>query len=161
MVGEGYDGTHPDLPHRAPGRPPPSAPSLPSGGVIDHLGLQVSDVAAAAAFYTRVFDPIGLREAMRYETPGGPVVGFSGPDGHPQLWLSPLAEGTDRPVHLALRAPSRQAVDEVVALARDAGAEVLHEPRVWPEYHPGYYGAFFRDPDGNNVEAVHHTPPGG
>ena len=37
------------------------------------------------------------------------------------------------------------------------GAEVLHEPRVWPEYHPGYYGAFVRDPDGNNVEAVHHT----
>ena len=37
------------------------------------------------------------------------------------------------------------------------GAEVLHEPREWPEYHPGYYGAFVRDPDGNNVEAVHHT----
>jgi catechol 2,3-dioxygenase-like lactoylglutathione lyase family enzyme len=125
--------------------------------VIDHLGLQVADVAAAVDFYTRVFAPAGLREAMRYETPNGPVVGFAGPDGHPQLWVSPLAEGTERPVHLALRAPSRAAVDEVFALARDAGAEVLHEPRVWPEYHPGYYGAFFRDPDGNNVEAVHHT----
>jgi catechol 2,3-dioxygenase-like lactoylglutathione lyase family enzyme len=32
------------------------------------------------------------------------------------------------------------------------------EPRVWPEYHPGYYGAFVRDPDGNNVEAVCHVP---
>ena len=41
---------------------------------------------------------------------------------------------------------------------RSASAyEVLHEPRVWPEYHPGYFGAFVRDPDGNNVEAVHHT----
>ena len=39
-----------------------------------------------------------------------------------------------------------------------AGAEVLHEPRVWPEYHPTYYGAFVRDPDGNNVEAVCHSP---
>lgn len=39
------------------------------------------------------------------------------------------------------------------------GAEVLHEPRVWPDYHPGYFGAFVRDPDGNNVEAVHHTWP--
>jgi len=38
------------------------------------------------------------------------------------------------------------------------GAEALHEPRVWPEYHPNYYGAFVRDPDGNNVEAVCHTP---
>ena len=33
----------------------------------------------------------------------------------------------------------------------------LHEPRVWPEYHPNYYGGFVRDPDGNNVEAVCHT----
>jgi len=39
-----------------------------------------------------------------------------------------------------------------------AGAEVLHEPRVWPEYHAEYYGAFVRDPDGNNVEAVCHQP---
>ena len=37
-----------------------------------------------------------------------------------------------------------------------AGGAVLHEPKVWPEYHPNYYGAFVRDPDGNNVEAVCH-----
>jgi catechol 2,3-dioxygenase-like lactoylglutathione lyase family enzyme len=42
--------------------------------------------------------------------------------------------------------------------ARGLGAEVLHEPRVWPEYHENYYGAFVRDPDGNNVEAVCHLP---
>jgi catechol 2,3-dioxygenase-like lactoylglutathione lyase family enzyme len=125
--------------------------------VIDHLGLQSTDVPAAVAFYTTVFAPAGLREAMRHDTPHGPVVGMCGPDGHPQLWLSPLAEGSERPVHLALTAPSREAVDEVFARVREAGAEVLHEPRVWPEYHPGYYGVFFRDPDGNNVEAVHHT----
>jgi catechol 2,3-dioxygenase-like lactoylglutathione lyase family enzyme len=41
--------------------------------------------------------------------------------------------------------------------AVDAGAEVLYEPRLWPEYHPSYYGAFVRDPDGNNVEAVCHA----
>ena len=35
-------------------------------------------------------------------------------------------------------------------------AEVLHEPREWPEYHEGYYGVFVRDLDGNNVEAVTH-----
>jgi hypothetical protein len=50
---------------------------------------------------------------------------------------------------------------EVIAF-RDAavglGAEVLHEPRVFPEYHPNYFGAFVRDPDGNNVEAVCHAP---
>lgn len=44
------------------------------------------------------------------------------------------------------------------AAAVDAGAEVLHEPRVWPAYHPAYYGAYVRDPDGDNVEAVCHVP---
>jgi catechol 2,3-dioxygenase-like lactoylglutathione lyase family enzyme len=127
--------------------------------VIDHLSLQVADVDAAASFYTRVFAPLGVREAMRHGSPDGEVVGLCGPDGYPHLWLGRLVDDGVRPVHLALRAPSREAVDEVFALARDAGAEILHEPRIWPEYHPGYYGAFFRDPDGNNVEAVHHTPP--
>jgi catechol 2,3-dioxygenase-like lactoylglutathione lyase family enzyme len=42
--------------------------------------------------------------------------------------------------------------------AKSAGAEVLYEARVWPEYHPDYYGAFVRDPDGNNIEAVCHAP---
>jgi predicted lactoylglutathione lyase len=62
-------------------------------------------------------------------------------------------------VHLALAAPSREAVDAVFAAAQAGGTEILHAPRVWPEYHPGYYGAFFRDPDGNNVEAVYHGLP--
>ena len=43
-------------------------------------------------------------------------------------------------------------------LSEAAGAEVLHEPKVWPEYHESYYGVFVRDPDGNNVEAVCHRP---
>ena len=47
-------------------------------------------------------------------------------------------------------------MDAFFAAASAAGAEVLHAPRVWPEYHPAYYGAFVRDPDGNNVEAVCH-----
>jgi hypothetical protein len=38
------------------------------------------------------------------------------------------------------------------------GAESLHAPREWPEYHASYFGAFVRDPDGNNVEAVCHLP---
>jgi catechol 2,3-dioxygenase-like lactoylglutathione lyase family enzyme len=128
--------------------------------VLDHLALQVADVDATAAFYTRVFAPAGVREAMRMERPEGPVVGLSGPDGFPHLWLGPLVDPGSRPVHLALTAPSRDAVDAVHAAALETGAEILHAPRVWPEYHPGYYGVFFRDLDGNNVEAVHHTFPG-
>jgi catechol 2,3-dioxygenase-like lactoylglutathione lyase family enzyme len=125
--------------------------------MLDHLSLQVADVDAAAAFYTSVFAPAGVREAMRFERPEGPVVGLSGPDGFPKLWLGALVDDGARPVHLAISAPSREAVDAVFAAARETGTEILHEPRIWPEYHPGYYGVFFRDPDGNNVEAVHHT----
>jgi catechol 2,3-dioxygenase-like lactoylglutathione lyase family enzyme len=75
----------------------------------------------------------------------------------PRLWLGPLVDPGVRPVHLALSAPSREAVDRVHEAAKGTGTEILHEPRVWPEYHAGYYAVFFRDPDGNNVEAVHHT----
>jgi catechol 2,3-dioxygenase-like lactoylglutathione lyase family enzyme len=126
---------------------------------LDHLSLQCADSGAAADFYLSVFAACGVQQAMRFDTPGGPVVGLSGPDGVPQLWFGPLEGPGNRPVHVALTAPSRAAVDEVFAAARASGAEILHEPREWPEYHPGYYGAFFRDPDGNNVEAVHHGFP--
>ena len=43
-----------------------------------------------------------------------------------------------------------------IGIAVAAGVEVLHAPREFPEYHPGYYGVFLRDLDGHNVEAVHH-----
>jgi catechol 2,3-dioxygenase-like lactoylglutathione lyase family enzyme len=138
---------------------PRSGDSTTVREVIDHLSLQVADVEVAAAFYSRVFAPLGVREAMRHGSPDGQVVGLCGPDGYPHLWLGAQVDTGTRPVHLALRAPSREAVDRVFTLATDAGAEILHEPRIWPEYHAGYYGVFFRDPDGNNVEAVHHTPP--
>ena len=94
---------------------------------------------------------------MRQTHPEGGVVGLSGPDGFPRLWFGPLIDRGVRPVHLALTAPSRDAVDAVYAAAQESGTEILHEPRVWPEYHSGYYGVFLRDLDGNNGEAVHHT----
>jgi catechol 2,3-dioxygenase-like lactoylglutathione lyase family enzyme len=125
--------------------------------VLDHLALQVADVDAAAAFYVEIFAPLEVRELMRFAGPQGPVVGLGGPDGRPQLWFGPLVDPGVRPVHLALSAPTRDAVDAVQDAAERAGAELLHSARLWPEYHPGYYGVFLRDPDGNNVEAVHHT----
>ena len=125
--------------------------------MLDHLALQVADVDAAAAFYVEIFAPLQVRELMRFAGPQGPVVGLGGPDGRPQLWFGPLVDPGVRPVHVALSAPTRDAVDAVQDAAERAGAELLHSARLWPEYHPGYYGVFLRDPDGNNVEAVHHT----
>jgi catechol 2,3-dioxygenase-like lactoylglutathione lyase family enzyme len=124
--------------------------------MLDHLAIQVGDVEAAAAFYVRVFAPLGVREAMRFQREGSLVVGLGGTDGFPHFWLGPASAPPGREAHIAFTAPSRAAVDEVHAAAIGAGAEILHAPRVWPEYHPGYYGVFLRDLDGNNVEAVHH-----
>ena len=124
--------------------------------MLDHLGIQVADVEASLAFYLRTFAPIGMREVMRYPVGDAFVVGLSGPDGLPDFWLGPTGGSETRELHVAFRAGDRSAVDAVHDAAVAAGAEVLHAPREWPEYHPGYYGVFLRDLDGHNVEAVHH-----
>jgi catechol 2,3-dioxygenase-like lactoylglutathione lyase family enzyme len=124
--------------------------------MFDHIGVQVADVEASLALYLRVFAPIGMREVMRFPHDGSAVVGLSGPDGVPCFWLSPAAASETRELHLAFRAANRDVVDAVHDAAVKADAEVLHAPREWPEYHPGYYAVFVRDLDGHNVEAVYH-----
>jgi catechol 2,3-dioxygenase-like lactoylglutathione lyase family enzyme len=125
--------------------------------MFDHVGIQAADVDAAVRFYTGVLAPIGVVEAMRFPTDDGPVVGLSGADGEARFWLSPnVGGGPAREDHLAFAAGSRDQVDAVHAAAVAAGVEVLHEPREWPEYHPGYYAVFLRDLDGHNVEVVTH-----
>lgn len=125
--------------------------------MIDHLGIQCADAEASVAWYLSVFGPIGFKEAMRFPTPAGPVVGFSGRGDQPQFWVSPATTPTSsREDHIAFVAASRDEVEAVHAAALAQGAEVLHAPREWPEYHPGYYGVFLRDLDGHNVEAVCH-----
>ena len=122
--------------------------------MLDHLSVQCADVATAAAFYDTVLAPLGGGRLMDF----GEVLGY-GVGDKPSFWLGPLADrGTNRPIHIAFVADDRAAVRALFAAAVDAGAEILHEPRLWPEYHPAYYGAFVRDPDGNNVEAVCHRP---
>ncbi len=122
--------------------------------MIDHVSIQCADPAASASFYDAVLAPLGGTRVMDF----GPVVGYGIPP-KPDFWIGPQQTGDGfRESHLAFTAPDRAAVRAFFAAAVGAGAEVLHEPRVWPEYHPNYYGAFVRDPDGNNVEAVCHAP---
>ncbi len=123
--------------------------------MIDHFGINCSDLTRSAAFYDRVLGVLGHARIMDF----GVAIGY-GSGGHPMFWISRW-EGTEpnREIHVAFSAPDAQAVRTFHAAALELGAEELHAPRVWPEYHPGYYGAFVRDPDGNNVEAVCHTPP--
>ncbi len=122
--------------------------------MLDHLGIQCADLPASIAFYDAVLAPLGAKVLMNFEV----AVGYGVPPT-PHFWLSLLDSGDGfRESHIAFSAPDRAGVNSFFAAAVAIGAEVLHEPRVWPEYHPNYFGAFVRDPDGNNVEAVCHTP---
>ena len=122
--------------------------------MLDHLSIQCRDVGASATFYDHVLSPLGFGRVMDF----GEVIGY-GASGKPSFWLGPLTSGEpNREIHVAFQARDRRAVTAFFEAAVAAGAEVLHEPRVWPEYHADYFGAFVRDPDGNNVEAVCHTP---
>jgi catechol 2,3-dioxygenase-like lactoylglutathione lyase family enzyme len=124
--------------------------------MLDHVGVQVADVEASVAFYLRTFAAIGMREVMRIPVGGTVVVGLADDTGVPDLWLVPTGADETRELHVALRALNRPAVDAVHDAAVAGGVEVLHAPREWPEYHPGYYAVFLRDLDGHNVEAVYH-----
>lgn len=121
--------------------------------MIDHISVVVRDIGACSAFYDTVLAPLGGKELMR----GGPAIGYG--TTTPTFWLEPANEGTiGQEQHIAFVAVDRAAVVAFFEAATKAGAEVLHAPRLWPEYHPTYFGAFVRDPDGNNVEAVCHKP---
>jgi catechol 2,3-dioxygenase-like lactoylglutathione lyase family enzyme len=122
--------------------------------MLDHVGMQAIDMATSSAFYDKVLEPLGGGRVMDF----GEAIGY-GVGNHPDFWISAKQTGEGfRESHIAFEAPDRAAVDAFFAAATSLGAEVLHEPRVWPEYHQAYYGAFVRDPDGNNVEAVCHRP---
>ncbi|MEV4479099.1 VOC family protein [Micromonospora coxensis] len=121
--------------------------------MLDHLGIQSRDIPASSAFYDTVLATLGARRMMEF----GDVIGYGVES--PDFWISPVTSpGNGYETHVAFTAPDRAAVQAFHDAAVEAGAEVLHAPRVWPEYHPTYFGAFVRDPDGNNVEAVCHTP---
>ncbi|WP_433231418.1 VOC family protein [Micromonospora sp. CA-248260] len=121
--------------------------------MLDHLGIQARDIPASLAFYDAVLAPLGARRMLEY----GDVVGYG--VERPDFWLSPTTtSGPAHEAHIAFAAADRAAVRAFHDAAVAAGAEVLHAPKVWPEYHPTYFGAFVRDPDGNNVEAVCHRP---
>ena len=130
--------------------------------MIDHVGITVRDYAKSKAFYTAVLAPLGYALVME---PAPDVCGF-GKDGKPTFWIgsrTPAYWGGGNapggsPVHLAFTAPSRAAIAAFHAAALAAGAKDYGAPGPRPVYHPGYYGAFVLDPEGNNVEAVSHVP---
>ncbi|MEQ1500890.1 MAG: VOC family protein [Myxococcota bacterium] len=122
--------------------------------MIDHLGVTVSNFERSKAFYLAALAPVGYGPLMEY--PG--VLGMGDlVKKHPDLWLS---QGAPIKIHVAIRAASRAQVDAFYAAAIAAGGTDNGAPGLRPQYHPGYYGAFVLDPDGNNLEAVCHDPNG-
>ena len=124
--------------------------------VIDHVSINCTELAASAEFYDEVLGVLGHRRVMDH----GAAIGY-GTDA-PAFWIAAQptegsASGPNREIHMAFTAPDAATVRAFFEAATRLGAEVLHQPRLWPEYHDHYYGAFVRDPDGNNVEAVCHT----
>ncbi len=119
--------------------------------MIDHFTLKVRDYVASKRFYLDALGPLGYELVMEFE---GKMGGF-GARGKPDLWLSEDPENV-RPVHFAISAADRQAVDAFYRAATHAGARDNGKPGLRKEYHPSYYAAFVLDPDGHNVEAVCH-----
>jgi catechol 2,3-dioxygenase-like lactoylglutathione lyase family enzyme len=120
---------------------------------LDHVGLDVSDYQASKAFYQQALAPLGMSLMME------PIEGVGGfGDNFPFFWIGQRSRGADSGTHVAFRTEDRASVDAFHAAAIGAGGKDNGGPGVREIYHPHYYGAFVLDPDGNNVEAVCHSP---
>lgn len=120
--------------------------------MLDHVTLHVSDWQKSKEFYLAALKPLGYAVVMEF--PEMSVVGL-GADGKPDFWLN--GDGAGKPTHIAFSAVNEQVIQEFYNAALLAGGRDNGVPGPRKEYHPGYYGAFVLDLDGNNVEAVMHT----
>ena len=118
--------------------------------MIDHIGLEVRDYLRSKDFYLAALAPLGIEQLLEFE---GRIGGF-GRDGKPFFWIRQGEPAAG--IHVAFSAPDTDTVDAFYAAAIGAGGEDNGAPGLRTHYHPGYYGAYVRDPDGNNVEAVFH-----
>jgi len=122
--------------------------------MLAHVSIQCADFEKSASFYDAVLAPLGGRRVLEVDG----TIGYGIP---PNLTFAIGRQRTGdgfRESHIAFTAENRTAVRAFFDAALATGAEPLHAPKLWPEYHPDYYGAFVRDPDGNNVEAVCNAP---
>ena len=116
------------------------------GRLIDHVHLVVRDIERTRRFYEAVLGVVGV-----------PIITV----GEDFFWADELFVGVGEPltgrVHLAFQAADRDMVHRFHAAGLAAGGRDNGAPGE-RNYHPGYHAAFLLDPDGNNIEAVHHGP---
>jgi catechol 2,3-dioxygenase-like lactoylglutathione lyase family enzyme len=122
--------------------------TLRRGGVIDHLWIRVTDVAAAKRFYETIAPHAALR--LTDDTPDR--VRFAGSTGS----FSLVPGAPTEHVHVAFPTDDDADIQRFHQAATDAGYRSNGAPAERPQYHPGYYAAYVLDPDGNNVEIVNH-----
>ena len=121
--------------------------------MLDHIGLDCGDVARSRAFYQQALEPLGYSLQMDFPDM---AAGFGTGEGMADFWIGSRQERGAS--HVAFSAPDRATVDRFHEAALAAGGEDNGPPGLRPHYHETYYAAFVHDPDGNNVEAVCHTP---
>lgn len=115
------------------------------GRLFDHVHLRVADLRRSRDFYRSVLAVFGL--SLQYDTADA----FS----CDELYVTAADASGVSSVHLAFQAASHDKVKEFHRVALAAGGSDNGAPGE-RNYHPGYYAAFVRDPDGNNIEAVYH-----
>ena len=116
------------------------------GRLIDHIQLVVRDLQASKRFYSAVFEVLGIKME---EIPGFYVWDeFVISEGEPLTGRG----------HFAFQNKDRAMVERFYQAALAAGGRDNGAPGLREQYHPGYYACFVLDPDGNNIEAVHHGP---
>ena len=132
--------------------------------MFDHVSIGVTNMTRAKTFYDAALEPLGMKPVMPVEI-GGQLVGLGyGPDeaAAPSFWAQlplngqPASQGNG--AHFAFRAEKRADVDAFYLAAIAQGGIEDGAPGLRTEYHPNYYAAFVRDPDGNKIEAVCHGP---
>lgn len=119
--------------------------------MFDHVIIDVADLGRARSFYERALGPLGYELVM--ESDGRYAFGRA---GRPDFWIVDRGTGDARGVHLGFWAGDQSAVDAFHREAIAAGASDNGAPGIRPDYHSTYYAAFVIDPNGHNIEAVHH-----
>ena len=127
--------------------------------MFSHVTIGSSDPDRAAQFYDKVLGTLGIAQMFKAEG----VVAYGDPAGPKTFVLRPF-DGGDHVVgnggHVAYLAQSRAEVDAFYAMALSLGGVSEGEPGLRPHYHPNYYGAYVRDPEGNKIQAVCHSKNG-
>lgn len=129
--------------------------------MFSHIFIGITDFDRALSFYTPLMAALGIQP--RFCDRSRPWAGWqSQPEPRP-LFL--IGRPYDAQPHLpgngqmtAFLAHSRAVVDEAYAVALAHGGASEGAPGLRPEYHAHYYGAYFRDPDGNKLCVACHSP---